>query len=204
MGRPVRKFELRNSGHLTHPPNLRASVNLRRHRLGFARSIAALVTASLVLSACVSGRPRPYAPSLSTPVSDPALYERDFGDCSSRVAAGERAFGNSPAAAAVGTVGSIAAVQTLSGVATTAAVGSSAPLALAGVGLVILVPVATYRLSSARRSRNEREVQRAMTECLAQRGYFVSGWSLVSRARARDLTTVTPTQSPAPAEPQVQ
>ena len=99
-----------------------------------------------------------------------------------------------------GAVGTVAAVDVLAGAAAFTTVGGSTALAATGVGLLVLVPVATYTMSSARRRRNEREIQSAMTECLAQRGHTVASWERLSRAEAASVSVVTPTQRAAAAE----
>lgn len=148
---------------------------------------------ALMLGGCVSSNPRAYAPIVQPLPNDQAAFEADFSACASAVAAGERNFRSSGSAVAVGAVGTVATVQVLGGVASAAAVGGSAALVATGVGLIVAVPLATYALSSSRRAKNEREVQSAMTECLAQRGHTIASWTRVSRGDATTLT-VTPTR----------
>lgn len=160
------------------------------------RSVTVIcLPASLVLSGCVSATPRPYSPVVQPPPVDQGAFGREFSACGSEVAAGRRNFGQSPSAAVVGAVGTVAAVQVLSGVGATAAVGGGATLAATGVGLIVLVPIATYRLSSARRRRNETAIQEAMTACLAERGYTVTSWVRMSRQDALASAIVTPTHA---------
>lgn len=150
--------------------------------------------AALLLGGCVSGTPRSYTPVVQPPVVDQVAFEREFAACSAAVAEGERDFTHSKSAVVVGTVGGVAAVQTLGGAAAATAVGGSTALAATGLGLVLLVPFATYTLSKSRRQRNERDIQEAMTACLAQTGHSVASWTRVSRKDAASLTAVTPTQ----------
>jgi hypothetical protein len=137
---------------------------------------------------------------LQPPPADQVAFERDFAACANAVAAGERQFQSSTGAVVAGAVGTVAAVDVLAGAAAFTTVGGSSALAATGVGLLVLVPVATYTMSSARRRRNEREIQNAMTECLAQRGHTVSGWERLSRTEAASVSVVTPTQRAAAAE----
>lgn len=152
-----------------------------------------LLSAAAILGGCVSSNPRPYAPIAQPPPNDQVVFEGDFSACASAVAAGERNFGSSGSAVAVGAVGTVVTVQVLGGAASATAVGGSATLAATGVGLIIAVPMATYALSSSRRARNEREVQSAMTECLAQRGHTIVSWTRISRGGAATLMA-TPTR----------
>jgi hypothetical protein len=162
------------------------------------RKAAALVhvlAVSMALSGCVSARPRPYAPVLKPPAQDQALFERDFTTCSTEVAAGKRNFQGGPAPLVAAGVGGVAATSVLSGAAAGATtVGAGAGLAATGVGILLLVPVATYTLSSGRRKKNEREVQKAMSACLALNGHAVSGWKRPSGPESAAITTRTPTR----------
>ncbi len=148
---------------------------------------------ALLLGGCVSTTPRPYTPVVQPPAENQAAFERDFAIRSTAVARGERNFGHSTGAVVVGTVGGAAGVHILGGVAAAASVGGSGVLGATGVGLLLLVPVATYNLSKSRRDRNEREIQTAMTACLAQRGYSVVSWTRTSPENAASLANVTPT-----------
>jgi hypothetical protein len=160
-----------------------------------ARKHAALVcalTASVALSGCVSARPRPYSPVLKPAPQDQAAFERDFGACATDVAAGKRNFRAGPAPFVAAGVGGAAATSVLGGAAAGATtVGAAGGLAATGVGIVLLIPVATYKLSSDRRKKNEREIQKAMNACLAQSGHAVSGWTRLSHKDTAALTTPT-------------
>ena len=148
-----------------------------------------LLATTSILSGCVSTNPRPYAPIVEPPPNDQAVFQADFSLCASAVAAGRQNFRRSGGAVAVGVVGGVGVVQ-VAGAAALGAGGTT--LAATGVGLVVVVPLATYGLTSARRAKNEREIQNAMTECLAERGHTVASWTRVSRG---DTTlTVTPTR----------
>lgn len=159
------------------------------------------IAAALILSGCVSGTPRPYAPILQPPPADQVAFERDFTVCAEAVAAGERNFEGSTSAVVVGAVGGVAAVEVLSGAAAATAVGGSAGLAVTGVGLLVVVPLTTYALSSARRRRNERDIQEAMTACLGQKGHTVADWTRLARRDATSLALVTPTTRIPPTSP---
>ncbi len=148
-----------------------------------------LLSASMV-AGCVSTNPRPYTPVVQPPPIDQAAFEVDFSTCASAVAAGARNFRRSGGAVAVGAVGTVGGVQVL-GAAALGVTGTT--LAATGIGLAVAVPMATYGLTRARRARNEREVQNAMTECLAERGHTIASWTRVSRGDATTLT-VTPTR----------
>jgi hypothetical protein len=160
-----------------------------------ARTKAALVcalAASVALSGCVSARPRPYTPVLKPPAQDQAAFEREFNACATDVAAGKRNFQRGPAPLVAAGVGGVAATSVLSGAAAGATtVGATGGLAATGVGIILLIPVATYTLSSKRRQKNEREIQKAMNACLAQSGHAVSGWTRLSHRDVAALTTPT-------------
>lgn len=166
--------------------------------MDWAKSVPCGAAALLLLGGCVSGTPRRYTPIVQPPAVDQAAFERDFAACSTAVAEGERDFSHSKGAVVVGAVGSVAAAQTLGSAAAATAVGGSTALAATGVGLVLLIPFATYTLSKSRRQRNEREIQDAMTACLAQSGHTVASWTRVSRRDAASLTAVTPTRQARP------
>ena len=161
------------------------------------RALVCALAASVALSGCVSATPRPYAPVLKPPSPDQAAFERDFNGCATEDAAGKRNFQGGLAPLVAAGVGGVAATSVLSGAAAGATtVGAGAGLAATGVGIILLIPVATYTLSSRRRKKNEHEIQKAMNECLAQRGHAVSGWTRLSRREAAAMTTqTTPTRS---------
>jgi hypothetical protein len=167
---------------------------------GQGRITASLLVAASVLSGCVSATPRPYAPVVRPPPADSVTFEREFDACAAAVGAGKRNFRQSGGAIAVGGVGGVAAVQVLSAAAAAGSLGASATTALAasGVGLVMVVPLMTYSLSSSRRRHNEQEIQKAMTECLAPSGYTVTTWTLIPRRDAASAPTLTPTRPTAP------
>lgn len=159
------------------------------------RALACALSAAVALSGCVSARPRPYTPVLSPPAGDPAAFERDFADCATATAAGKRNFQGGPAPLVAAGVGGAAGASMLSGAAAgLTTVGAGAGLAATGVGVILLVPVATYKLSSGRRKKNEREVQKAMDACLAQAGHSVSGWRRLSSRDAEAIALRTPTR----------
>jgi hypothetical protein len=56
-------------------------------------------------------------------------------------------------------------------------------------------------LSSARRRRNERDIQEAMTACLGQKGHTVADWTRLARRDATSLALVTPTTRIPPTSP---
>jgi hypothetical protein len=172
-------------------PRLSRGTYMKQSRLIVA------VAAVLLMSGCVSARPRPYTPVVQPPPFDQAAFERAFASCASAVSAGERNFGQSTSAAVVGAAGTVATVEVLGGAAAATTVGGGGALAATGVGLLVLVPLTTYALSSARRRKNEREVQTAMTSCLAPQGYIVTSWNRLSQREAAVLTVVTPTRAAA-------
>lgn len=158
-------------------------------------ALTCCLAASVALSGCVSARPRPYAPVLA-PATDQALLEHDFTTCATDVAADTANFRGGRAPMVAAGVGGAAATSVLSGAATGATtVGAGAGLAATGVGIIVLIPVATYALSSARRKKNERAVQTAMNACLAERGHAVVGWKRLSGRQAAVVTLRSPTRA---------
>lgn len=155
-------------------------------------ALVSVLAAAVALNGCVSARPRPHVPELSQAVRDQAAFDSEFAACATDVAAGRRNFEGGAAPIVAAGVGGVAATSVLGGAATGATtVGAGGGLAATGAGILLLIPLATYKLSTDRRRRNEQEVQKAMSACLAQRGFAVSGWRRLPSHGVAAMTTPT-------------
>lgn len=162
------------------------------------RTAACIVAATaLCLQGCAS-TPRAFEPRIAPPPADVAVYEAAFAQCSADVASGRRSsFRDGRATSGFGG----AAIGGVAGVAAAGSAASGGGM-LAGVaagaglmaGLIIVTPLAIYGLSRSERARKEREIQEAMTACLAEEGYVVTGWVRATEGGTglRSPTTATP------------
>ena len=161
---------------------------------GYKGLIAAAAAAALGLSGCAS-TPRGFTPVLAVSPADQAAYEAAFAVCSEQVAAGRReSFREGRGGSALGgaAIGGGAAIITgataASGAGMLGGVAAGAGLA---VGAVIFLPLAFWGVSRVQRANKEREIQTAMTACLAEEGYAVQEWRV-----EREVGTLTsPTQA---------
>jgi hypothetical protein len=161
----------------------------------FTSNLFVLLACGLVVSGCVSTQPRPYTAVLAVPAADNNAYGTAFWTCSQRVSAGETNFGPSKSANLVGEVATAVAVQSLSEAAVVSAIGGAVDLGSAGIGLMVAIPFATYRMSSEKRKQNEANVQKARTACLASEGYLVARWNIVPAKDLPSIALATPTQT---------
>jgi len=79
-------------------------------------------------------------------------------------------------------VGGVAAVAT----AGSAMAGTGLDAAAAGaagltIGMAVFAPLAIYGVSLMQRANKEREIQTAMSTCLAEEGYVIDDWQVVRR-----------------------
>ena len=165
-----------------------------------ARAILCLC-ASIAISAC-STRPRDFQASLSVAPSSQDMFTRDFAVCQLMVDRGVRGqfkdqlAANSAAAAgiAAGTVAAGAAIAANIG----ATVANSISAAFGQVGtatgsatastLSVAAPVAgiliSVAISQSIKGKREKQVKTAMTDCLGESGYTVTGWTPDNRVMA--------------------
>jgi hypothetical protein len=139
------------------------------------------ITVIAMLTGCAS-HPRGFSPVMSQAPADQAAFESAFNVCSAEVAAGRRdSFRSGRGGSAAGgmALGGAAALATGASAASGAGMlaGMAAGAGLA-IGLVVFAPLAIVGVSHIQRANKEREIQTAMTTCLAEEGYVVDDWRI--------------------------
>ncbi|WP_332641345.1 hypothetical protein [Brevundimonas sp.] len=169
----------------------------------FTRVVA--LTAAAAMAGCAS-HPRGFAPVMSQLPADQAAFETAFNVCSAEVAAGRReSFRSGRGGSAAGgmAIGGAAAIATGASAASGAGMlaGTAAGAGLA-IGLVVFAPLAIIGVSYIQRANKEREIQTAMTTCLAEEGYIVDDWRVSERGATGPSSPTRPAAvAPAVAEP---
>ena len=132
--------------------------------------------ASLLLAGC-SSRPREFTPTVSALSTDRQAFDAAYATCQDLFVAGRLdQYGRSSSLGAGAAAG-----------ATTAAVGAGTAAAIGGYGglaaasaTIVLLPFAivggAWGMAKMKRAKKEKAVQAAMTGCLKERGYDISGW----------------------------
>ena len=167
-----------------------------------SRTVACTVAVALTLAGC-SSRPREFNPTLAAPVTNQSAFDFAYTTCQQLLVAGKLdASGRSGSAGAGAAAGATTAVA---GALATA--GGYAGLA-AATATVILLPFAivggAWGMAKMKRAKKEKAIKIALTGCLKERGYDVTGWERMSKAdiaRARTLApaaTVPATSQPSP------
>lgn len=161
------------------------------------KQVMLAVAASIFLVAC-STAPRVFSPVLAESSAPGPEFDAALQRCTQLVDAGVRSdFRNSPltagalGAAAGYSVGGVVFVEALASGASAGAITSATLVAMPVVGILV---ASTY--AHSRRAAREREIQAAMTRCLAEEGYTVQRWR---RQAGRDQST--PGASPAADQP---
>lgn len=165
------------------------------------RNAAAAVALIATLTGCAS-HPRGFSPVMTHAPVDQAMFEVAFNVCSGEVASGRRASfrsGRGGSAAGGLAVGGVAAVATAgTAMAGTGLMASAAAAAGLTIGMAVFAPLAIYGVSRVQRANKEREIQTAMSTCLAEEGYVIDDWRVV-RDEAGGLAS--PTRAAPVAEP---
>ena len=145
-----------------------------------------IVAASVVVQGC-SSRPRAFAPTLAALPSgqatfDQAAFDQANATCSQLLVAGKLDQNGRLASAGVGAAASGAAMAV--GTVSAAAVAGYSGLAVLGATIVLLPFAAiggAVGMAKMKRAKKEKAIKAAMTGCLAERGYAVSGWEKVAK-----------------------
>lgn len=165
------------------------------------RNAAAAVALIATLTGCAS-HPRGFSPVMTHAPVDQAMFEVAFNVCSGEVASGRRASfrsGRGGSAAGGLAVGGVAAVATAgTAMAGTGLMASAAAAAGLTIGMAVFAPLAIYGVSRVQRANKEREIQTAMSTCLAEEGYVIDDWRVV-RDEAGGMAS--PTRAAPVAEP---
>lgn len=149
-----------------------------------------IAAAGAVLVGGCSSKPRNFAPVLSAAPIDEQAYEVQWHSCRAEVAAGTNRKGDYVASAA----GGVAAGAGATVVAGAAASGTYATMggAMAALGAtVIAAPIAAiggaWAISKMKKTKKERAIKAAMADCLAERGYSVADWRVMSKREVRSM-----------------
>jgi hypothetical protein len=133
--------------------------------------------ASLALQAC-SSRPREFAPQLAVTPASQAEADAAYATCQQLFVAGKLDTNGSMGSAGAGAAAGVATAA--GGGAAAAAAGPWAGAALASA-TVVLLPFAilggAWGMSRMKRGNKERAIKRAMSGCMAERGFQVAGWA---------------------------
>ncbi|MBL8536594.1 MAG: hypothetical protein JNM59_04255 [Hyphomonadaceae bacterium] len=144
------------------------------------RGVVSMALAASILSACAGG-PRPHMPVVATAPADAAAYQAALDECRAQLDQP-----NAVATGAVNVVEGAATTYVVGGAAFAAGAASSGTLAgaaaVAGPAMVVTLPLSIYLFSRGSRARQERRIQRTMTECMAQHGYQIVSWRRVDTA----------------------
>lgn len=140
-----------------------------------------IVLAAFLLSACAGG-PRPHTPIVAAAPADPAAYQAALDQCRAQLEDP-----NTVVTGAINVAEGAATTYVVGGVAFAAGAASSggslaAAASAAGPVMVVTLPLSIYLFSRGSRARQERRIQRAMTECMAQQGYQIVSWRRVDGA----------------------
>lgn len=159
-----------------------------------SNSVLLLTATSLLVTAC-SSPPRNFAPVLSAVPASEEAYQAQFSACQQDIAAGTNRRSDRAASA----VGGAAAGAGASLAAGAAASGTYATMggAMAALGAtVIAAPIAliagAWGISKIKKSQKERAIKTAMAECLADAGYSVADFRVMSKREVRSLAGVAP------------
>lgn len=172
-------------------------------------AFAVLAATGLVLGGC-STRPRQFAPTLKTPASDQAAYDKDYQTCQTLVGKGYKSNFKATAvklgvgtAAGIGGGLAIGAVVASSITPTLATFGTNATAA--GIGAFsIALPVigigVGIGVSRAIRSGREKRIKTGLAACLSEYGHNVESWTVVKKAKKTKGQKTAPTPIPAVAD----
>jgi hypothetical protein len=152
---------------------------------------ALIVAAGAIsLSGC-SSRPRNFAPVLTAAPADENAYQAQLQICRERLAARMDKSGRLASAAggtAIGLgAGYAAGTATVAGSA--GAIGAAGAAAAAAVMVLPIAGLAgAWGISKIKKTKKERAIKTAMAECLAEDGYSVQQWRVMSKREVRAIT----------------
>ena len=139
--------------------------------------IACISMGCLLLQAC-SSRPREFAPQIAATPASQAEIDAAYATCQQLFVAGKLDSNGSMGSAGAGAAAGVATAA--GGGAAAAAAGPWAGAAVAGA-TVVLLPFAilggAWGMSRIKRGNKERAIKRAMSGCMAERGFQVAGWT---------------------------
>ena len=155
------------------------------------KRIATLAAACAIALAGCSSKPRNFAPVLAAAPADARAYQAQWLDCRDQVAGtkhnGSGRLGSAAGGAAAGVGAGAAAGAAVSG-ATVAGYGAAAAAAAATLMVVPVVGLAgAWGVSKIKKTKKEKAIKAATAECLAQAGYSVESWRVMSKKEVRAL-----------------
>ena len=157
------------------------------------KSVLIVMAGAVALSGC-SSRPRNFAPVLAAAPADQKAYETQLQTCRERLAARMDRSGRLASAAAGTAVGVgagyAAGAATAAGTAVTIGAAGAAAAAAAMV-LPIAGLAGAWGVSKIKKTKKERAIKNAMAECLAEGGYSVEQWRVMSKDEVRALPAAT-------------
>lgn len=146
------------------------------------------------LSGCAPIKIRPYVPLLSPPEAALDIaFESAFHTCVNNLNGGlQTASYSSGATTAAGIAAGVGTAATVS--VTGGAAAAAIPISGAAAGTIILVPIAVgygavRGVAVLRRNGQERRIQAALTQCMAQSNYVIIGWRELSKGEVSNLTS---------------
>jgi len=151
-----------------------------------------VLASSLFTSGC-SSTPRAFAPTLAVPPADQLAFDQATADCSALFVAG-KLDQNGRLASAGGAAGAGATAAAVGG-ATAAAVAGYGGLAVAAATIVLLpfaVVGGAVGMAKMKRAKKEKAIKIALTGCLKERGYDVTGWERMSKADIAHARAMAP------------
>ena len=147
---------------------------------------------AVTLAGC-SSRPRNFAPVMAAPPADAQAYEAQWLSCREQVTMSAKQGTGRLASAAGGVaagVGGAAAIGTTAG-ASAGMVGAMA----AASATIILAPIAAiggaWGVSKIKKTKKEKAIKAATADCMAQAGYAVDKWRVMSKQEVRALPVAT-------------
>ena len=139
--------------------------------------LACAVMAGVVVQGC-SSRPREFTPSLAAPAESQAEFDAAYANCHQLLVAGKLDASGRLASGARGAAAT-ATTAVVGGVAASSA-GLYTGMAVASATIVAL-PIAAVAgavgMAKIKRTKKEKAIKAAMTGCLKESGYAVTGWT---------------------------
>jgi hypothetical protein len=167
--------------------------------------LVVILTATAVVLAGCSSKPRNFAPVLAAAPTDATNYEAQWLACREQVAASIKA-GSGRAASTAGGVAAGAGGAAAVGAATAGTYATMGGAMAALVATIIAAPIAAiggaWGISKIKKTKKERAIKAATAECLARAGYSVESWRVMKKREVHALPAAsTGTTAPAPTAP---
>ena len=154
-----------------------------------SKFLVALTASSVMLAGC-SSKPRNFAPVLGAAPTDAKLYEAQWLSCREQVATSAKT-GSERGASAVGGVAAGAGGAAVMGAATAGTYAGYAGAAAALGATFIAAPLAliggAWGLSKIKKTKKERAIKTATADCLSKAGYAVQDWRVMKKQEVRSL-----------------